>query len=378
MNKESGQKQRILYLDYLRAIAIISISLNHAVNRAFAVQEGQAAETAVLPLYLNVIKTGAAVFSRIGVPLFLMITGSLMLTREYKTKKDICRFYKSNWLKLFVTAEIWFFIMFAIIMVISAPDMFRLASLPKLLLRCILNQLFVSQKTLGSMWYMQIIIPMYMLLPVFSLFLHKGFDKWLIPLTGIIIYTQYLIPAVSAFFKMNEIPFVIHTDFGGEGIVHYLFVYVLAGYWIHKYRKRIREHVRARYMVIIWILLFAAVSAYQFYAFQKEMDYVLRYNSPGVALCGFSLFVLVLLAEDELKALQKSAVCLSRISFGIYFVHIIIMEILVCVVAAFSDFWNPALLMLFYAVVSVGGSILFIKILSKNSFCKKYMFMIKP
>ena len=377
MNKESGQKQRILYLDYLRAIAIISISLNHAVNRAFAVQEGQAAETAALPLYLNVIKTGVAVFSRIGVPLFLMITGSLMLTREYKTKKDMRHFYKSNWLNLFITAEIWFFIMFVVKMAISAPDMFRLGSLPKLLLRCILNQLFVSQKTLGSMWYMQIIIPMYMLLPVFSLFLHKGFDRWIIPLTGIIIYTQFLIPAASAFFEMNKIPFVIHTDFGGEGIIHYLFVYVLAGYWIHKYRQRIRKHVHVRNMVIVWIFLFAVVCTYQFYAFQNEMDYVLRYNSPGVALCGFSLFVLVLLAEDELKALQKFAVCLSRISFGIYFVHIIIMEILVRVVAAFSDSWNSALLMLFYEVVSVGGSILFIKILSKNSFCKKYMFMIK-
>ncbi len=378
MNKESGQKQRILYLDLLRAIAIISISLNHAVNRAFAVQEGQAAETAVLPLYLNVIKTGAAVFSRIGVPLFLMITGSLMLTREYKTKKDISHFYKSNWLNLFITAEIWFFIMFVIIMAISAPDMFRLESLPKLLLRCILNQLFVSQKTLGSMWYMQIIIPMYMLLPVFSLFLHKGFDKWLIPLTGIIIYTQYLIPAVSAFFKMNEIPFAVHTDFGGEGIVHYLFVYVLAGYWIHKNRERIRELVRVRNMLILWILLFAVVCTYQLYAFQKEMDYVLRYNSPGVALCGVGLFILILLVKDVPGFLRKPIVYLSQISFGIYFVHIIIMEILVRFIAALSVSWNPALLMLFYEVVSVGGSVLFIAILSKNRFCRKYMFMIKP
>ena len=378
MIKESGQKQRILYLDILRAIAIISISLNHAVNRAFAVQEGQAAETAMLPVYLNVIKTGTAVFSRIGVPLFLMITGSLMLTRTYNTDKEIRKFYKSNWLNLFITAEIWFFIMFAIIMVISAPDMFRLASLPKLLLRCILNQLFVSQKTLGSMWYMQIIIPMYMLLPVFSLFLHKGFDKWLIPLTGIIIYTQYLIPAVSAFFKMNEIPFAVHTDFGGEGIVHYLFVYVLAGYWIHKYRERIREHVRIRNMAIIWILLFAAVSAYQFYAFQKEMDYVLRYNSPGVALCGVGLFILVLLVKDVPGFMRKPIEYLSKISFGIYFVHIIIMEMLVRVSPVLSDSWNPALLMLFYEVVSVGVSVLFIEILSKNHFCKKYMFMIKP
>lgn len=309
--------------------------------------------------------------------MFLMITGSLMLTREYKTKKEIRHFYKSNWLNLFITAEIWFFIMFVIIMAISAPDMFRLESLPRLLLRCFLNQLFVSQKTLGSMWYMQIIIPMYMLIPVFSLFLHKGFDKWLIPLTGIIIYTQFLIPAVSAFFKMNEIPFVIHTDLGGEGIVHYLFVYVLAGYLIHKYRKRIREHIHIRNMVIFWSLLFAAVCTYQFYAFQKEMDYVLRYNSPSVAFCGVSLFVLVLLAEDVLKAFQKPVAFLARISFGIFFVHIIIMEILLRGVASFSDFCNPALLMLFYEVVSVGGSIIIVEIMSKNSFYKKYLFMNK-
>lgn len=260
---------------------------------------------------------------------------------------------------------------------ISTPEVFRPAWLPKLLLRGILNQLFVSQKTLGSMWYMQIIIPMYMLLPVFSLFLHRGFGKWLLPLTGIIIYTQYLIPAVSAYFTMNEIPSTVRTDLGGEGIIHYLFVYVLAGYWIHKYREEIRERVPVVPLMVAWVLLFAAVCAYQYYAFQKEMDYVLRYNSPGVALCGVLLFVLILLAEDALSALEKPAVYLSGIAFGIYFVHIIIMEMLVRLAGLVSVAWNPAVQMLFYEVVSVAGSILLIASLSRNAVCKEYMFMIK-
>jgi len=39
--------------------------------------------------------------------------------------------------------------------------------------------------------------------------------------------------------------------------------------------------------------------------------------------------------------------------------------------------WNPLFTMLYYEVVSVGGSILFIALTSRIPFCKKYMFMIK-
>ncbi|MBE6001232.1 MAG: acyltransferase [Sarcina sp.] len=375
-NGKTG-RSRIYYLDFARAAAIISISSNHAVNRAFAVQHEQAAETAVLPLYLNMIKAGVAIFSRIGVPLFLMITGALMLSRKYETREDVRRFYRFNWLGLFITAEIWFFIMFWAKTLMGGLAVLKTASLPVLIGRCILNQLFLNQQTMASMWYMQMLLPMYMLLPVFAVFLQKGFDRWVVPIAAILVYTHFLVPAVNAFLMLTGRDYVLSTELGGTGAVYYLMVYVLFGYWLHRYRNELRKKLSLSAGIVLWIAVFIPVCAYQLYAFGQEPDYVLNYNSPGVLLCGAVTFLLMILAADRLKVLRGPAVYLSGISFGIYFVHILIMQALYAYTRGMTAAWNPLFTMLYYEVVSVGGSILFIALTSRIPFCKKYMFMIK-
>lgn len=83
MEKERGI-DRIQWLDVARTMAIILISLNHAVNRAYAVYENQAEEYLSIPMASTIFKTVVLVCSHIGVPLFLMITGALILISLFK------------------------------------------------------------------------------------------------------------------------------------------------------------------------------------------------------------------------------------------------------------------------------------------------------
>ena len=80
---------RVQYLDIVRTIAILSITVSHAVNRSFAVYSGQFAEFQDIPWFLTALKTVIYAFSRIGVPLFLMISGALLLPRDYSGKKHM-------------------------------------------------------------------------------------------------------------------------------------------------------------------------------------------------------------------------------------------------------------------------------------------------
>ena len=80
--KEVQVKNRIAYLDIARSLAIISITFNHAVNRSYATESGQFAEFQSIPLFLTIIKAVLYAFSRIGVPLFVMISGALLLPRK--------------------------------------------------------------------------------------------------------------------------------------------------------------------------------------------------------------------------------------------------------------------------------------------------------
>ena len=70
---------RSYYLDIARAIAIISISLNHAVNRTYDNYAGQMEEFLELSWALSLLKAVTTMFGHLGVPLFLMISGALLL-----------------------------------------------------------------------------------------------------------------------------------------------------------------------------------------------------------------------------------------------------------------------------------------------------------
>ena len=106
---------RVKYLDIARTIAIISITVNHAVNRSFAVNSNQYAEFHEIPLYLTGLKTVIYAFSRIGVPLFLMISGAFLLYN--KRNRNIGYFYKKSFFKIFLP-------FFLVSMVYFAFDMF--------------------------------------------------------------------------------------------------------------------------------------------------------------------------------------------------------------------------------------------------------------
>jgi surface polysaccharide O-acyltransferase-like enzyme len=79
---DTMKQKRLFYLDVARVIAIISISLNHAVNRSYQNYSGQMAEFFAIPMASTLFKMLISVFSRIGVPLFLMITGVLILNKK--------------------------------------------------------------------------------------------------------------------------------------------------------------------------------------------------------------------------------------------------------------------------------------------------------
>ena len=106
-----SENNRIRYIDLARAIAILSITFSHAVNRSYAISSGSYKEFLKIPFRHILIKGGLYTFSRTGVPLFLMITGALLLSRDY-TGDKLKHFLKHNWLTLLITTEIWLVIMF--------------------------------------------------------------------------------------------------------------------------------------------------------------------------------------------------------------------------------------------------------------------------
>ncbi|HIS69907.1 MAG TPA: acyltransferase family protein [Candidatus Gallacutalibacter stercoravium] len=194
-------KQRIFWLDVARALAITSVAFNHALNRVYATFSGQLEETMVLSSFSLGFKTFISIFSRLGVPLFLMITGALILQKEMNAEKNVRRFYKHNLLPLVITAEIWYALMY----VFYCGEQYVLQhnpmpSIGELLLGFVKNQLLIDQHTFGSMWYMPMIIGVYLMLPFFCALVKKlSWKTMLIPCAATLFATM-IIPNLNSFF----------------------------------------------------------------------------------------------------------------------------------------------------------------------------------
>ena len=194
MNKKISDS-RIFWLDVARCVAIISITLNHAVNRAYHVYEGQSAEFFSIPLGSTLFKTVVYVFSRIGVPLFLMIFGALLFNKEINNAEDIKKFYKHNLLSLLITSEIWMFIMYWVIYIMEGH--FRTESIFMSILGLLETMFFVNQTTFHSMWYIPMILCIYLFLPFLIMIKNKVPKKIImIPMAATLIY-YYLIPTLN-------------------------------------------------------------------------------------------------------------------------------------------------------------------------------------
>lgn len=365
----TNPKTRIYYLDVARFIAIISISCNHAVNRGYATYVNQYIEFNSLPIYSSLFETIIYIFSRMGVPLFLMISGALLLKKDINDQKGIVAFYKHNLLRLFLTSEIWIVICFwflAIQRIIADPSV-----LLKTIRDFLLSMLFINQEVYPSFWYLPMILCLYILIPFLCILKnHISWKSIIIPFF-IVIFIGFVVPSINSFnlyfFDGNKWNLPDRAF-----LLSYFLVYMVIGYFISK--KKLKS-IATKWIALLFIISFGVTCAFQYYAFSQKPDCHLTYDFIGVLVASTFLFELIRRFADKVIVIRKPVEYIAKISFGIYFVHIFVMSILDHFGYLFSSFFNKPMYVLFLEFASVGLSILIIFITSKISFVKKYLYM---
>lgn len=362
---------RSYYLDIARTIAIISISLNHAVNRTYDNYFGQMAEFLESSYLSSLLKSVATVFSHLGVPLFLMISGALLLHKRMETADDVKRFYRHNLLELFITAEIWYFIMYWFVFFDGISSGYWEAGLADTLLGCVKTMLFLDQITMSSMWYMPMILCLYTTIPFAAMLVKKLSLKALsLPLLLAFLYGMCL-PALNSLLVLRDIP-PMDTAVYLFNLCSIYYLYVFAGYFISKGGL---QRLRTGEVAVLTVLLFALICGYQLYAYSDWVDYLVDYDFPLLLLCAMGLLELLRRGAEHLRGLRPVVTYLAKISFGVYFIHILVMSLLEWNMN--FDGWARSLKLLFLEGVSVGGSILLIALFSGIPFCRRRMFGIK-
>lgn len=303
-------RERKSWIDCARVCAIFCVVLCHAVENFYgSVIRGEAQVGAALWLAENTLFT----LGRLGVPLFLAISGALLLGRDLTPG----RFYKKSLLPLLVTTEIW----------IVLNDLFVCAfqGIPFQWSDLISEMCFLRTLELSHMWYMPMILGVYLALPFLSMAARavKDVKAFFLPyLVGILAFL--VIPTINVFLTEavpggETLKFKLELDFMGGVYGLYLF----GGYFIVRYR--VLERIKGGYLFLTGVAAFLLNTAGQYYLYINEYyksSKLLWYSSLFIFVMGMLLFEGIRRSMDGFTAQVPGAVeVIARCSFGIYLLH---------------------------------------------------------
>ena len=299
---------RIEGLDLLRTLAIICVVFIHTMP-----SEIQDIE------YFNALSISSKVFyftcfaiGRLGVPLFMLLSGYLLLPRDYD-HENTKRFYRKNFLSLLLTWEIWIFI-YNLAVAWFKDRAFHISVVVK-------NMLFVEAITPDAFnaWYMEMILGIYLFIPFLSRVLKTMSNREIAGFAAISFTYFFILPTVNHF-RASHLECPLDLNFSG-GVYGF---YLIAGYLLKRYEEQFRKAFRSLALSTGFVCV-AALVLLQMLANTADRLYLLWYDFCLLPIASMLIFIYFRDVTDfKLKGLITNV---SACSFGIYLFHILFLAL---------------------------------------------------
>ena len=291
-------KNRVEWIDLVRAIAILTVLYIHATDGIYIISSDAILNYTV---FSRIFNFASLFIGRIGVPFFLMITGYLLLDRSYDDER-VRKFWQKNCKGLIIVTVLWaviYAISLQFITVKSGHVTFGEA-----------GTLFFSH-----MWYMPMIIGMYLSIPFVSEALEKFDSDTIWQATIVFSFLAFLLPFITLMFDMHGIKNVsVQYCLGFSGGVYG--IYIILGYLVKKGQFKHYDNIK---LGLIALISFMICLFFQYYAFTKGYNFQLWYEFPFVLTGSFALFELCS-RMGKVRAYPIVSF-LAKYSFAVFLVH---------------------------------------------------------
>lgn len=236
------------------------------------------------------------VVGALGVPLFVMCTGALVLQKDLSDKASIVRFYRKNLLTVYVTGVTW-----SLLYYLHATD--------AVTLKGIVRTLLLVEKPAPHLWYIRMIVMYYLLMPALTWLLHRHV-RWFIGMTIVAAAFTFGWNAVRIFALGDASPTT-----SGVSLVSYV-VYMALGYSLPQSKLRIEN---------VWLLLLAlsGLVALTWMRATASLGF-LWYDNPLIFTSAVCLFLCI----KQLLSIAHPREWLSAMSsmtFGVYLCHLFVL-----------------------------------------------------
>ena len=369
-------KQRIIYLDFLKVIAIFLMVANHCVDNVTPAERA-------LPWY-NLWGSAYNSFTRPAIPLFMMVTGILLLP----TQMDMSSFYKKRVSRVLVPFLVWsvlynLFPWFTGLLNCDPETIhifFKWADTSQAFgdaLRNILMIPFNFSAFAVQMWYVYLLIGIYLYIPVFSAWVEKS-DKRSQRIFLAIWAVSLFVPYLRNYLTANLFGECSWNEFG----LFYYFAgfsgYMLLGYHLVKYplqMSKVSKYALAAMAFAIGyavtLIGFKNATAVEGQS-EAMVELFFTYCSPNVALMTFAVFLIAKDLRFENKRVNRFISQFSICTFGIWMCHYFFVG---PVFLLFKSCEMPVLLKVFFEniLVLLASFALVYLVRSTGTFGKKIM-----
>lgn len=284
----------VLRLTAAMAVVMIHITMTEVVNSTIE-QIGR--------IDYSIYSAGYAL-SRWAVPIFIMITGCLLLNpkkeiSEKKIVKYICRMLKV----LFIFGSI--FAAMEIVFSDGLSEWYLL--IPKCILRVIQNQSW------DHLWYIYLLIGLYILTPFTKAAIKSLNEDSLFALIVVLYFLNYIRPAANVIFGIE----ISNLWIAANGY----YTYYLMGYYLSIDTNRIVRHKKILYCLALISMTFMLGFDSWLIISKGVYSEWIREANPLVPLIAVSIFVFVKDRVNDDVVLPPICKSIVRCSFGIYLLH---------------------------------------------------------
>ena len=327
------KKERIFYYDLLRAFAIIAVIICH------------------VDFYFGPLNTPFEVIAqltfhdigRIGVPIFLMISGALLLNRDYPSLKD---FLKRRFARIIYPFIFW-------MILITLTNVYFHKS------HQYMWNVFIGNPSI--IWYFWTLIGIYLAIPLINIFIkeygEEGCKYFLAIWFVFIILNTFNIYPLFPYFKLDYF-----AGFIG---------YPVLGYYLSTKKFTLSD---AKMTIIGFLILLVSLAIFVHYTYSNSLGSVeFMYLNVLVVFMGIGMFLFIKYLDDlnTFKSIKdnfigKAIISISVCSYGMYFSHVIIIMFL-SKINPHSNFWFPAM---FIATIFLSWSLPYI--FSKIPYIEKF------
>ena len=286
------KKNREYAFDILRVISMIMVVTVHVSNvysRSFGIISNK---SFLFSLLFNTI-------SRISVPIFFMISGTLLVDREFNKEKYFKRIKK--YILLILVWDIIYLVWEYLYLGVTYNNLYKL----------------IVQPYRAHLWFLYSILLLYITQPIMKLVLDKSnrVVKILLLLIWIIFSSLSILNRTIADY------FTIFSYIG----------YFILGKYIYDY---IKEHDLRKYNLLFILSIILSISISIFLNYNASLRHNSFYNlffayrTPFIIISSISFFILVC-SNYRKNSIPKIIELVSELSLGVYLIHGMFLDITV-------------------------------------------------